>query len=42
MSIDYVKLGLPIPEWAEDMLQKEHAVDENDGTLHSANDAFHK
>jgi hypothetical protein len=43
MSIDYVKLGLPIPEWAENMLQKEHAVDENDGTLHSANDhAFHK
>jgi hypothetical protein len=32
MSIDYVKLGLPIPEWAEEMLQKEHAVAEKDGT----------
>jgi hypothetical protein len=44
MSIDCVKLGLPIPEWAEEMLQKEHAVDENDGTLHSAKAqaAFHK
>jgi hypothetical protein len=28
MSIDYVRLGLKIPEWAEEMLQKEHAVDE--------------
>jgi hypothetical protein len=32
MSIDYVKLGMPIPEWAEEMLQKdEHAVDQEDG-----------
>ena len=30
MSIDYVKLGLPIPEWAEEMLQKEHAIFEED------------
>jgi hypothetical protein len=30
MSIDYVRLGLKIPEWAEEMLQKEHAVDEKD------------
>jgi hypothetical protein len=33
MSIDCVKLGLPIPEWAEEMLQKEqgHAVTKRDG-----------
>jgi hypothetical protein len=32
MPIDHVKVGLPISKWAEEMLQKEHAVAEKDGT----------
>ena len=30
MSIDYVLLGLPIPQWAEDLLQQEQEQQEQD------------
>ena len=30
MSIDYVLLGLPIPQWAEDLLQQEQEQQERD------------